>query len=163
MQSGWEHQIKQRWLGEGYEILGPQGNDIHKTNVPSIRMTYRFQTLGEERLMVLSSLRKEERVENGDGEGFGSLPGEPLLEHVKRSKPEYFLPSPKMKPKGFEMEVSEMTPLTESALVDGNVNMIRSGSAGVSMLAERLAKGRITSLLDHGFEGEEDFDDDIWE
>lgn len=175
LQSGWEHKIKQRWLGDDYDAPGPQGNDIHKTNVPNIRMTYRFQTLAEERLMVLSSLRKEDTgvvSEEGDRDRFGSLPGEPLLEHVKRSVPTYFSSSPKLKPKGFESEISEMTPLSEAAVKvpsvvisdHHHVSMSRSGSAGVSMLANRLAReGRITSLLDHGFEDEGDFDDDIWE
>jgi hypothetical protein len=58
LQSGWELKIKKKWLGEKCDISGPAGNDITKTNVPMIRATFRYQTLAEERLMVLSSLRK---------------------------------------------------------------------------------------------------------
>ncbi|KAL2917705.1 AMP deaminase [Polyrhizophydium stewartii] len=58
LQSGWEMQIKQRWLGDKCYLPGPAGNDIHKTNVPNIRISYRYQTLMEERLMVLGSLRE---------------------------------------------------------------------------------------------------------
>ncbi|KAI9189537.1 AMP deaminase [Blastocladiella emersonii ATCC 22665] len=54
LQSGWEAELKQRWLGSRYYVPGPEGNDIHKTNVPSIRMTYRYLTLVEELQLVLS-------------------------------------------------------------------------------------------------------------
>ncbi|KAJ8331519.1 AMP deaminase [Batrachochytrium dendrobatidis] len=57
LQSGWELKIKQRWLGNTCYMAGPAGNDIHKTNVPNIRLQYRYQTLMEERMMVLSALR----------------------------------------------------------------------------------------------------------
>ncbi|KAH6578097.1 hypothetical protein BASA50_005140 [Batrachochytrium salamandrivorans] len=57
LQSGWELKVKQRWLGNTCYMAGPAGNDIHKTNVPNIRLQYRYQTLMEERMMVLSTLR----------------------------------------------------------------------------------------------------------
>lgn len=74
LQSGFEHQIKEKWVGP-YQTPGPAGNDIHKTNVPNIRMTYRFQTLMEERVMVLSRLRT--------GGGVGEAE-EPLLGFVEK-------------------------------------------------------------------------------
>jgi hypothetical protein len=45
LQSGFEMQIKKHWLGENCMIAGPAGNDIQKTNVPTIRLSYRYQTL----------------------------------------------------------------------------------------------------------------------
>ena len=45
LQSGYEMQIKKHWLGENCMIAGPAGNDIQKTNVPTIRLSYRYQTL----------------------------------------------------------------------------------------------------------------------
>ncbi|KAI8807631.1 hypothetical protein BJ742DRAFT_811342 [Cladochytrium replicatum] len=56
LQSGWEMKVKKHWLGEMCHLPGPQGNDIQRTNVPNIRLAYRYQTLMEERLLVLGSL-----------------------------------------------------------------------------------------------------------
>jgi hypothetical protein len=53
LQSGFEMSLKKRWVGDTCHLLGPDGNDIQKTNVPNIRLAYRYQTLMEERFMVL--------------------------------------------------------------------------------------------------------------
>jgi AMP deaminase len=53
LQSGFEAKAKKHWLGEKYYLPGPAGNDIHKTNVPDIRIRFRYQTLLEERKMIL--------------------------------------------------------------------------------------------------------------
>jgi hypothetical protein len=45
--------MKKKFLGEQYYIPGPGGNEIHKTNVPDLRVSYRYQTLLEERNLVL--------------------------------------------------------------------------------------------------------------
>ncbi|KAJ3365592.1 AMP deaminase [Allomyces javanicus] len=55
LQSGWEAELKRRWLGARYHVPGPEGNDMHRTNVPGIRMTYRYLTLVEELQLVLSA------------------------------------------------------------------------------------------------------------
>lgn len=47
-QSGYEHAIKQRWLGNNYTVPGPQGNDTAKVNVPDIREAFRHETLMQE-------------------------------------------------------------------------------------------------------------------
>ena len=56
MQSGFEHVVKERWLGRGYRANGSEGNDVAKTNVPDIREDFRERTLEEEREMVHLSL-----------------------------------------------------------------------------------------------------------
>lgn len=48
LMSGFEHHIKQHWLGNAYMEEGPGGNDITRTNVPNIRVAYRHETLVEE-------------------------------------------------------------------------------------------------------------------
>ncbi|KAI9346466.1 hypothetical protein BDR26DRAFT_855628 [Obelidium mucronatum] len=58
LQSGWEMQFKKHWLGESCHLPGPAGNAIHKTNVPNIRLAYRYQTLMEERYMVYGSINR---------------------------------------------------------------------------------------------------------
>lgn len=41
-------QVKMRWLGANYTRDGISGNDINRTNVPDIRMAFRYETLLEE-------------------------------------------------------------------------------------------------------------------
>lgn len=48
LQSGFEPCIKARWLGKNWYKAGEEGNDITKTNVPSIRLCYRHDTLLDE-------------------------------------------------------------------------------------------------------------------
>ena len=53
LQSGWEAHVKRKWLGDHYQLPGPAGNDIHKTNLPDLRISYRYQTLLEERNLIM--------------------------------------------------------------------------------------------------------------
>lgn len=48
IQSGFEPCVKAHWLGQYWYRPGQEGNDISKTNVPSIRVRYRHDTLLEE-------------------------------------------------------------------------------------------------------------------
>ncbi|KAF7809189.1 putative AMP deaminase [Senna tora] len=47
-QSGFSHEAKSHWLGDKYFLRGSEGNDIHKTNVPSLRISFRHETWKEE-------------------------------------------------------------------------------------------------------------------
>ncbi|XP_057499272.1 AMP deaminase-like isoform X2 [Actinidia eriantha] len=40
-QSGFSHALKSHWIGKEYYKRGPDGNDIHRTNVPRIRLEFR--------------------------------------------------------------------------------------------------------------------------
>nr|GLL34259.1 probable AMP deaminase isoform X1 [Ipomoea trifida] len=51
-QSGFSHADKLHWLGNQYYKRGPGGNDIHKTNVPNMRISFRHDTWMEEILYV---------------------------------------------------------------------------------------------------------------
>ncbi|KAG0577068.1 hypothetical protein KC19_5G128400 [Ceratodon purpureus] len=42
-QSGFHHRTKSHWLGKNYYLRGPDGNDIHKTNVPHMRVEFRHE------------------------------------------------------------------------------------------------------------------------
>lgn len=55
IQSGFETEIKRHWLGDDFDLPGPGGNDIRKTNVPDIRLAYRYQTLEEELQLIYSA------------------------------------------------------------------------------------------------------------
>ncbi|KAK4883962.1 hypothetical protein RN001_000233 [Aquatica leii] len=48
LMSGFPHKMKQYWLGPNYNKEGVAGNDISKTNVPDIRVGFRYETLVEE-------------------------------------------------------------------------------------------------------------------
>ncbi|RKF64074.1 AMP deaminase [Erysiphe neolycopersici] len=51
-QSGYEHVIKQHWLGPNYNFPGTRGNTMEKSNVPNIRESYRHETLLQELSMI---------------------------------------------------------------------------------------------------------------
>ena len=55
LQSGFEEPIKRYWLGPDYALPGAAGNDISLSNVPSTRLTYRYEALTMERHLVLSA------------------------------------------------------------------------------------------------------------
>ena len=66
LQSGWEGQIKKHWIGEDFEKPGVEGNDVVKTNVPDIRINYRYDTLSTELGLVehfASFKRQKEAME----------------------------------------------------------------------------------------------------
>ncbi|KAI1542956.1 Add Adenosine deaminase [Pyrenophora tritici-repentis] len=51
-QSGFEHVVKQKWLGGNYHLPGVAGNDMARSNVPSIREAFRHETLMGELAMI---------------------------------------------------------------------------------------------------------------
>ncbi|KAF1348505.1 hypothetical protein BDV97DRAFT_369777 [Delphinella strobiligena] len=51
-QSGFEHQVKQKWLGQNYHLPGVAGNDMAKVNVPNIREAFRHETWLQELAMI---------------------------------------------------------------------------------------------------------------
>ncbi|KAL7589302.1 hypothetical protein Lser_V15G40768 [Lactuca serriola] len=59
-QSGFPHVLKSHWIGQEYYKRGPDGNDIHKTNVPHIRLEFRdvLMLIGR----VLTDVRVNARV-----------------------------------------------------------------------------------------------------
>ncbi|KAI8641679.1 hypothetical protein BD408DRAFT_388476 [Parasitella parasitica] len=64
LQCGWEDKIKRHWIGANYNKPGVDGNDMSKTNVPNIRVDYRYETLLEE----LNALRRyAPKDQGGDG------------------------------------------------------------------------------------------------
>jgi AMP deaminase len=52
LQSGFEAPFKKHWLGANFTESGPAGNDINLTNVPNIRLQYRYENLETERSIV---------------------------------------------------------------------------------------------------------------
>ncbi|XP_036435194.1 AMP deaminase 2 isoform X2 [Colossoma macropomum] len=60
LMSGFSHKVKSYWLGPSYIKEGPEGNDIRRTNVPDIRVAYRFETMCEELNLITQAVRSEE-------------------------------------------------------------------------------------------------------
>lgn len=57
-QSGFSHAAKLHWLGGKYFLRGPDSNDIHKTNVPKLRIAFRHETWKEEMQYIYSGKAK---------------------------------------------------------------------------------------------------------
>ncbi|KAE8661036.1 AMP deaminase [Hibiscus syriacus] len=51
-QSGFSHALKSHWIGAEYYKRGPNGNNIHRTNVPHIRLEFRDRIWREEMQLV---------------------------------------------------------------------------------------------------------------
>ncbi|XP_074332077.1 AMP deaminase-like isoform X2 [Apium graveolens] len=54
-QSGFSHALKSHWIGKEYYKRGPDGNDIHRTNVPHIRLEFRDSIWRDEMQQVYLS------------------------------------------------------------------------------------------------------------
>lgn len=52
-------QVKMHWVHETYWKEGPDGNDIHKTNVPNLRMRFRVDALMTERCLVFDGAHSQ--------------------------------------------------------------------------------------------------------
>ncbi|EFJ23750.1 hypothetical protein SELMODRAFT_174618 [Selaginella moellendorffii] len=63
-QSGFPHHMKLHWIGHKYFKRGAAGNDIHKTNVPHIRVEFRYETWQEElQYICLGGARISEEID----------------------------------------------------------------------------------------------------
>ncbi|CAH1263081.1 AMPD2 [Branchiostoma lanceolatum] len=69
LMSGFDHKAKQHWLGDNYRQEGPAGNDIRCTNVPSIRLAYRYETLVEELKMICTAAWEYQQDGASSGSG----------------------------------------------------------------------------------------------
>ncbi|XP_067012263.1 AMP deaminase 2 isoform X2 [Anabrus simplex] len=59
LMSGFPHKMKQYWLGPNYTKEGVAGNDITRTNVPDIRVGFRYETLVDELSNIFKVVDKE--------------------------------------------------------------------------------------------------------
>lgn len=50
------------WLGPDYQESGVAGNDIRRTNVPAIRIAYRFEALCEELRLLANAYKSRQEV-----------------------------------------------------------------------------------------------------
>lgn len=52
--------MKSSWLGPNYIKEGQESNDIRRTNVPDIRVAYRYETMCEELNLITQAIRTDE-------------------------------------------------------------------------------------------------------
>jgi AMP deaminase len=55
--SGFSAATKAKWIGEGWRLPGPAGNDIKLSNVPNVRMAFRFEALLQDLQLLLTRSR----------------------------------------------------------------------------------------------------------
>lgn len=65
LMSGYEHKVKQHWVGPNYTKDGVAGNDIARTNVPDIRIAFRYETFLEELSTIFHAVRGFTHKVNG--------------------------------------------------------------------------------------------------
>lgn len=59
--SGFPTWVKKHWLGSNFRKEGVAGNDVKRTNVPDIRVAYRYQTICHELDLLTKSVIKQSK------------------------------------------------------------------------------------------------------
>ena len=69
--------MKQHWLGPNYTREGVAGNDMTRTNVPDVRVAYRYETLVDELSNIFKSVEslEEFRVRANTNGTISVVPG----------------------------------------------------------------------------------------
>ncbi|KAF1390590.1 hypothetical protein PFLUV_G00059610 [Perca fluviatilis] len=78
LMSGFSDRVKCSWLGPKHIKEGQESNDIRRTNVPDIRVAYRYETMCEELNLITQAIRTDE-LETIEEEGslyMGAVQGE---------------------------------------------------------------------------------------
>ncbi|XP_023950489.1 AMP deaminase 2 isoform X2 [Bicyclus anynana] len=73
LMSGFPHEMKQYWLGPYYQKEGVAGNDITRTNVPDIRISFRYETLLDELTNIFKARAGHSLLQN-----YPPSPGPPV-------------------------------------------------------------------------------------
>uniref|UniRef100_A0A8C9XL48 AMP deaminase n=1 Tax=Sander lucioperca TaxID=283035 RepID=A0A8C9XL48_SANLU len=60
LMSGFSDRVKCSWLGPKHIKEGQESNDIRRTNVPDIRVAYRYETMCEELNLITQAIRTDE-------------------------------------------------------------------------------------------------------
>ncbi|TNN82937.1 AMP deaminase 2 [Liparis tanakae] len=61
LMSGFSQGVKDFWLGPHHTKEGQESNDIRRTNVPDIRVAYRYETMCEELNLITQAIRTDEQ------------------------------------------------------------------------------------------------------
>jgi AMP deaminase len=57
--SGFPHSVKKHWLGANYRKEGVDGNDVKRTNIPDIRIAFRYETWVKELKLLVGAISKD--------------------------------------------------------------------------------------------------------
>jgi AMP deaminase len=68
LMSGFTHTVKRHWLGPNYLKEGVAGNDMSRSNVPDIRVGFRYETFLEELSNIFLSFKGFAPEVDGDGD-----------------------------------------------------------------------------------------------
>uniref|UniRef100_A0A915KP67 DDE Tnp4 domain-containing protein n=1 Tax=Romanomermis culicivorax TaxID=13658 RepID=A0A915KP67_ROMCU len=71
--------MKNHWLGINYSEKSVLGNDIRRTNVPDIRISYRFETLVDELCTLFYASHLAKQGENPTSASVANKPGIPTV------------------------------------------------------------------------------------
>ncbi|XP_056280177.1 AMP deaminase 2 isoform X3 [Pseudoliparis swirei] len=64
--SGFSQRVKDFWLGPHHTKEGQESNDIRRTNVPDIRVAYRYETMCEELNLITQAILTDEQETIGE-------------------------------------------------------------------------------------------------
>ncbi|CAH8510627.1 unnamed protein product [Schistosoma haematobium] len=81
LMSGFSPLIKSHWLGPNYTQEGVMGNDITRSNLPNIRVAYRFETLTQELRLLLNSVLAS-RTSGSVSPGSNTVMHSPKKNHI---------------------------------------------------------------------------------
>jgi AMP deaminase len=57
--SGFKTSVKQHWLGANYKKEGMKGNDMKRTNIPDIRVAFRYETFVNELKLLCDAINQK--------------------------------------------------------------------------------------------------------
>ena len=63
LHSGFEHPYKVHWLGNNYWLRTVDSNDIRCTNVPDVRIQFRWEALYQEHALLTHILSQDDAVD----------------------------------------------------------------------------------------------------
>lgn len=66
LMSGFPTWVKKHWLGTNFKKEGVLGNDVKRTNVPDIRVAFRFDTLCYELNLLVEGVNKHAKKNNNN-------------------------------------------------------------------------------------------------
>lgn len=70
---GLSSQVKRSWLGPNSIKEGEEGNDIRRTNVPGIRVAFRYETMRDELKLITQAIPTDEPETIEEEEGTLSM------------------------------------------------------------------------------------------
>ncbi|VDM98374.1 unnamed protein product [Thelazia callipaeda] len=73
LQSGFEDKVKVHWLGPNYKEEGVLGNDVSRTNVPDIRVSFRHETFVDELCNLFQTRNIQSFDDSGSATGGGDV------------------------------------------------------------------------------------------